>query len=568
MLSRTSSIMVSGLMVLVSVLASCAPAAAPTAAPTGAAPILQPAAKPAASPEAKPAGTSAPPSPSPKPAVEQPTYGGTLLLNEAADPPNLDMHTSLTVYLLHPLMPVYNGIVQYDPLDPNKVIGDLAEKWEVSPDGKVLTFRLHREVRWHDGKVFTANDAKFSLERMMDPKTRSPRAEYLKPIENMEAPDAGTLKLNLKQAFNLVPLLAQGWMLVLPPHVIQAKGDMRRDAMGTGPFKLKEYSPGILWKLERNKDYFIKGRPFLDGVITYIIRDSSVRAAAFRTGNVHITVAGSTAVTRSQVESIVRTNPKTVVHPYDSLGTMGVDINHNARPWGDVRVRKAATLAIDRESAIKVVGEGDGFIASHFPRWGVPSDELLKRPGWRQAKEADRAEARRLLAEAGYPDGFKVRVLVRSTGEHVKAAQFVQDQLRTVGIEAVLDQQDPGIVLAWEQEGKYEVLGRGGSYYLYDPYDIGKKYVTGAALAGTSGALQGYSSPKYDELFYKQGAMLDEVERRKVVREMDEVLLEEVPAIIYMWRAANVLASPRVRNYKPGVGGYNNFRSQDVWLAP
>ncbi|MBI2908542.1 MAG: hypothetical protein HYX92_12930 [Chloroflexi bacterium] len=115
------------------------------------------------------------------PVATQPRYGGNLLLMENADPPNLDIHQSITIYLLHPLMPVYNGIVQYDPLDPEKIIGDLAESWDISPDAKEYTFRFRKGVKWQDGKAFAAEDAKFNLERMLDPKTRSPRIEYLKP---------------------------------------------------------------------------------------------------------------------------------------------------------------------------------------------------------------------------------------------------------------------------------------------------------------------------------------------------------------------------------------------------
>ncbi|MBI2908276.1 MAG: ABC transporter substrate-binding protein [Chloroflexi bacterium] len=550
---------------LISVLAlavtSCAPSAAPAPKPTTA-----PARAETAAP--KPTGSSTPPAATPKPAADQPRYGGTLQLMEYADPPHLDIHQSTTMLLLQPLMPVYNGIVQYDPLDPQKVVGDLAEKWDISPDGKVYTFNLAKGVRWHDGKAFAAEDARFNLERMLDPKTRCPRIEYLRNIDKIEAPDTNTLKLTLKQPQNILPLLATGWILMLPPHIIQAKGDMKKDVLGTGPFRFKEYASGVLWRVEKNKDYYIKDRPYLDGIVTYILRDVASRMAAFRTGKIHLTMASSAAVTKSQVEAILKTNPDTVVHPWDPIAPNGIDINHKVKPWNDVRVRRAADLAIDRQQAIKVVGEGDGFVGSHFPYWGLSTEELVKRPGFGQSKDADRAEAKRLLAEAGYPNGFKTKMLIRTTPEYVKLAQFHQDQLRTVGIDAAIDQQDSSIVLRNETEGTFELLSRGNARALYDPAELGKKYLTGAHDAGTSGGLPGYSSPRYDELFAKQAAILDPAERKKVVHQMDELLLEESPAIWSMWRAASILGSPKVRNFKPGLGNYNNFRFQDVWLTP
>ncbi|MBI2908532.1 MAG: hypothetical protein HYX92_12880 [Chloroflexi bacterium] len=554
------------LTVLGLALAGCAPAVAPapTAKPAAPAAAKAPTAAPAK--PAPPTPQPAAPTSSPKPAAEQPRRGGTLFLNEAGDPPNFDAHSAPGVALLHPVMPVYNGLVQYDPLDPSKVIGDLAKTWEYSTDGKLLTFHLLEGVKWHDGKAFAAPDAKFSLERMMDPAVRSPRAEYLKPIDKVEATDAVTLKITLKQAFNIVPLLAQGWMLMLPPHVIQAKGDMKKDIMGTGPFRFKDYAPGVMWRVEKNKDYFIKDRPYLDGITIYIIKDGTARAAAFRTGNVHVTMTGSGSVTPGQVDSIVKAKPATQVFKTVSLNSAELSMNQTAKPWDDVRVRKAADLAVDREAGIKVL-EGQAYIASHFPDWGVPNEELLKMPGWRPPKEDDRAQARKLLADAGYPNGFKGKMLVKSSTDMMRNAQFLQDQLRTVGIDLTLDVQDATIITLWEQEGKFETFGRGNSRYLLDPYDVGKRYVTGAHRAGASGAPPGYSSPKYDELYYKQGSILDETERKKVVKQMDQIALDEVPALLFLWNSITLLASEKLNNYKPGFGSYNNFRWQNVWLS-
>ncbi|MBI2908483.1 MAG: ABC transporter substrate-binding protein [Chloroflexi bacterium] len=548
----TRRLFISCLTVLGLLVASCSVGTAPETRPKAAQP------KPASSPAA-PAGV-------PKAAVGEPRYGGTLSLTGWGDPPHLDLHTATTNQLLHPIMPVYSGLVQYDPLDPSKIIGDLAEKWDTSPDGKVLTFNLPRDVRWHDGKPFSSADARFSLERMRDPKTGSPRESYLWPVEKFEAPDANTLKITLKYPFNLLPLLAVGWMLMLPKHMIETKGDMKRDVLGTGPFKFKEYSAGVLWQLEKNKEYFVKGRPYVDKIVTYIIKDPATRLAAITTGQVHLTSATSLAVRRSAMESVRKSNPGIVVHKFDSVGSNEMTLNHKVKPWDDIRVRRAADLAIDRQAAMKVLGEGDGFLASWLPYWGVPTEDLVKRPGWRDSKDADRAEAKKLMSEAGYSGGFKTKMLSRTGGDYEKLAQFIQAELRTIGIEAAIDLQDSVNYLSWPREGKFEHMARTAGYNIYDPYETGKKFLTDAAKT-VSAAAWGYSSPKYDDLFTKQGGVLDPTERKTVVREMDELLLQEVPNVLIMWRSAYVLASPKLRNYKPGNGDANNFRSQDVWLA-
>ncbi|MFH1487089.1 MAG: ABC transporter substrate-binding protein, partial [Chloroflexota bacterium] len=190
-------------------LVSCAPAAPPAPTPKAPAasaptkapqvspsatpapkPSATPAAKPAASPAAKPAATPAAPTPSPKPAGEQPKYGGVLTKIVYDDPPSLDAHQETSAVTLWVVGAVYNGLLEYDPLENQKVISDLAEKWEVNPDGTSYTFYLRQGVKWHDGKPFTAEDARFSLERIVRPPkgTRGPRVGVFGSVDKIEAP--------------------------------------------------------------------------------------------------------------------------------------------------------------------------------------------------------------------------------------------------------------------------------------------------------------------------------------------------------------------------------------------
>ncbi|MBI2907930.1 MAG: ABC transporter substrate-binding protein [Chloroflexi bacterium] len=548
--------------------ASCVPAASPT--PTSKPAVPAPKVE---TPVSKPPAPAAAPSPSPKPATAEPRYGGTLKVAQRGDPPHFDPMLSPTIALFAIVGGIYSGILQHDPT-PGKnenIIADLAEKWVISPDGKVYTFYFRKGVKWHDGKPFTAEDARYTYDRIKNPPPKlipPSRQSLLEGVDKIETPDENTLKITLTDPSAVfLGTAAMGRMVVQPRHIMEAKFDMRKedDSVGTGPFRFKRFVPGVLYELVKNPDYFVRGLPYVDGIQFYIIRDASSRFAAFRTGQIDLTAVGrGTYLSASEAEAVKREMPGAVAYEYPALSNFGLVPFFEKAPWSDFRVRQAANLAIDRQAAIKVVGQGYGKVGGALvpgTEWAIPEPELVKRPGYRQPKDADIAEARKLLAEAGFANGFKTQMIVRAGVDDVQS-EFAQHELRKVGIEAEMVRLEQSVWEARLLKKDFEVFTQGNSLNETDPDDIARYYVSG------SPSNRGwYSDPKVDDLFRRQRRTLDIAERKKIVREVELKLLDEMPLISIAWESGIRGASARVRNWEPGLGNFNNNTFQALWLA-
>ncbi|MBI2906214.1 MAG: ABC transporter substrate-binding protein [Chloroflexi bacterium] len=537
-------------------LASCAPAAAPPPQPT------QPLAKPATSPEAKGAAPAA----TPKPTAGQPRYGGVLTKVSPADPPMLDLALNTTMLIFENVGSVYNGLFQYDPLQNDKIVNDLVEMWETSPDGKVYTFTLKSGVKWHDGRPFTAEDAAFTLTRDKFDKA-SQLKDYTGSLQKAEAVDASTLKVTLESPWSaFIANLAIGYLIIVPKHVVQAKGDLRTTAVGTGPFKLKEYAQGVGSDLVKNPDYFVEGRPYLDGLKVFIVKDDGARFAAFRTGQIKLTGVGSGALKPGQA-NLVRNNmrDKASVMVSPSLQFPAFIMQTRNKPWDDVRVRQAVNLAVDRGTAVKVLEEGEGDIGTVpgiVPKseWIIPEAEMMQMPGFRSPKDQDIAQARKLMADAGFPNGLKTKTLTRAgSTPMINTAQFFKDQLAKIGIEVEIDPRESAVYLERRGRFAYETLAATATTVMVDP--------DGASKYFGADNIYGFKDEQTFQIFDKQRATLDMNERKKLVIELQRRGLELSPFVVAGWGFNRVGVWNEVRNYKPPIGNYNNHKFADVWLA-
>ncbi|MBI2910271.1 MAG: hypothetical protein HYX92_21725 [Chloroflexi bacterium] len=537
------------------VLASCAPATTPvvTVAPKPGPPSPQAEApKPATTPAAKPAG-------------EQPKYGGTLNVGFTSDPASLDVQQETNYRTYLSMEPAYSGLLQYDPLENDKIIGDLAERWEASADGASYTFHLYPGIKAHDGQPFTSEDVKFSLDRMRDPPrgVLSPVRPLLTAIKQVDTPDKDTVRLLLNHPSpSLIAFLAIGNMVMYPKHVIEANGDMKRGAVGTGPFKLKVYNIGVSIEHVKNADYFIKGRPYLDGITFYLIRDASTRLAAFRTRKTALNT-GPAGPAMADVPGLKINYRDAVVQTFPSLRHNVIRPMTTKPPFDDIRVRKALYLAVDRQAAIRVLAQDEAWVGgavAPYASFAIPQDELLKRPGYRQPKDADIAEARKLLAEAGFPQGFKTETIGRS-GSDDDLGIFLKAQLAAIGIEATVRMVDTAVMSRVQMQKSFEVLVMTLGPKTMDPDDISRYYLKGAQ--------QNYGD-FYDEeaesLFQRQARAVDPVERKKLALELQNRLLDTAGAIVVLWSKEAAAYWPELKNYKAGISAYNVNKYQDVWL--
>ncbi|MBI2907150.1 MAG: ABC transporter substrate-binding protein [Chloroflexi bacterium] len=530
---------------------------APAAAPSGAVPTA-----------AEGPATKAPaPSLTPKPAVQQPKYGGTLLLVNKTEPYHFDLHQESSIGVVFPLAPAYSLVIQNDPLDENRMIGDLAKSWEVSADGLTYTFHINEGVKFHDGALLTSRDVKFNIDRIVSPPrgTVSLRKELFRALEKVEATDPATLKIALKypQA-SFLQLLALPYNVVFAPSVIEKKGDMKRDVMGTGPFKFSNYVDRISFSVKRNPDYFIKGRPYLDGITVYSIFDGRTRIAAWQTKRVHA-LPLSADLTPAEATEVKRREPSSTMHARTNPSMMAIIPNTQVKPWGDARVRQAVNLAVDRESGGKMIRGG------YFPgygytmpggKWSLPENELMEMPGFRKSKDQDIAEAKRLLAEAGYPRGFRLRLSTNPQAHNSETAEFGKDQLAKIGITADIDVQDSAALRRTLVEGLFEALAYNDSSAVDDPdVLLGEVFLTGSPKNWGK-----WSSSKYDALYGEQSKTMDTQKRLELVWEMQRLLHREAPRVIVAWARRFAVMWPEVKGWTPASSHFLNNKFQDVWL--
>ncbi|MBI2907833.1 MAG: hypothetical protein HYX92_09280 [Chloroflexi bacterium] len=588
MANRRSLIVASCFTVLGLLAASCAPGAvlapaakppAKSATPGEVAKALNPTSA-APAPTAKPAATSATPgelpkaaipapATTPKPAADQPRFGAILTLAIGGDPPGLDPHREEASFGFTIVGGAYNRLVKYDllALPQQKIIGDLATNWGLSPDGKVYTFHLVKAAKFHDGTPLVAEDVKFSYDRIRNPEkgTRSPRQQQLANVTNIDTPDDSTVKVALgyPQASFLTSMAAVFYSVV-PKHVVlEKKGDLSKTVVGSGPFKFKDYATGVGWESVKNPDYFVKGRPYLDGVKGYVIKDSFTRFAALRTGNLRWWAPYPT-MDVSQARIIETTmSDKVALQWVFQPSWYGLLFNVTKAPWNDVRLRQAVSLSFDRKKMVATGLQGAGIVgmaAQPVGEFALPEEEMAKVPGY---AKPDVEGAKKLLAEAGFPHGLSTQSLVRAVKEHENLGVLLRDAVATIGISLDLKVVETAIFNDARFRKAFDISGTGAGSPLSDPDTLmGDYYLTNAARNWT-----GYSNPYYDELYVKQSQAVDPGERRKVVWQMQRILLKDVPIALAYWTNIPYAWWREVRGFTPPPSQQDAYDFQEIWLA-
>jgi len=502
---------------------------------------------------------------------DTPRRGGILLAAIGADAPSLDPHQEQTFATIQPVAPLYSTLLQIDPYSYPNVVGDVASEWKISPDGLTYTFKIRQDIRFHDGSPLTAADVKASYDKILNPPegVRSIRKQHYSAVASVEAPDAATVVFRLK--FPSASLLAN---LASPSNVIFPKKYLDKDpnyfktnVMGSGPFRFKSYTRGSTFEGERNPDYFIKDRPYLNGYKFFISTETSVRAAAIRSGRAHIEFRD---LPQAEVDAIRKQlGDKIVVQQTPFVIHFDITINNTVKPFTDVRVRKALTLAIDRYTGGKVLygltGLRDvGALTRPGTEWAMAQSDLERFPGFARDAEKNRAEARRLLAEAGYPNGFKVVLKNRNVKlPYQDFAVYVIQEWRKIGVEA---EHRPLETAAWyadgRDQGNFEVVVTPIGAFIDDPDQLLAPYITGSSQNWAR-----FSNPAIDDLYSRQARTLDPAERRRLVIELQKIVLENAYHIPGLWWSRNVVHWAKVKNWVAPPSHFTNQKLQDVWLS-
>ena len=504
-------------------------------------------------------------------AADTPRRGGVLLAAIGADAPSLDIHQESTFAALQPVAPLYSTLLQIDPYSYPNIIGDVASEWKISPDGLTYTFKIRPGIRFHDGSPLTAADVKATYDKIVFPPegVRSIRKPYYAAIASIETPDPSTVVFKTKYASaSLLGNLASPWNVIYPKKYLDKDPNyFKTNVVGSGPFKFKSYTRGSTFEGERNPDYFVKDRPYLDGYKFYISTETSVRAAAIRSGRAYIEFRD---LPNSEVEAIRKQlGDKIVVQQTPFIIQFGIAINNTVKPFTDVRVRKALTLGIDRYTGGKVLYQFTGLkdVGAHTrpgTEWAIPPAELEKFPGfWRDADKS-RAEAKRLLAEAGYPNGLKLVLKNRNIKlPYQDWAVYVIQEWRKIGIEA---EHRPLETATWyadgRDQGNFELMVYPAGAFIDDPDQLLFQYTTGSPQNWGR-----FSNPGIDDLYSRQARTLDPVERRKLVIELQKIVLENAYHMPGLWWSRNVVHWAKVKNYIAPPSHFTNQKLQDVWLA-
>lgn len=481
----------------------------------------------------------------------EPVPGGILRMGMQSDPGALDTQLQSLTAAWHVVEHIYSNLTKIEP--DMSVSPELAESWDISEDGITYTFHLHQGVMFHNGREVQADDVKFSLERLVAPETASPSASDLASMASIEAADEYTVVMTLTAPdAAILSNLANSSCIIFPPEVIEESGDLTQVAVGSGPFRFIDYVPNTQITLERFEEYFEDPLPYLDGVELLIAATDTSRTAALVQGTVDFIeyVPPQDLTLLEEDESI-----KLAGNAIAQIRFLGFNLERE--PFNDVRVRRAISMAVDRAPIVEAAVFGQG----------TPTDIIFAADNWSSPERPeipapDIEGAIALLAEAGLADGFDTTLISWAEyGTISNGAIVVQEQLRQIGINAemnLLDTATMGQQVYVDKDFEMTVTGTSG---FVDP---GSVYLENFQT-GEGGNFVNYSNPEVDELIAQGAALTDQEARAEVYRQVQEILLEDLPWV-------NLWIGQQYEAMKTYVMGYehiptgSNKKVREVWL--
>ena len=508
--------------------------------------------------------------------AKAPKSGGVLTVAQREETPQgFAIHETSTVSTTWPAMPCFSNLVLFDPLKPREsvdtVVGELAEKWSWQDNYRNLVFFLRKGVKWHDGPPFTSKDVKFTFDMLREApdaqgKLRiNPRKDWFINIQNVEAPDPHTVIFHLKRPQpSLLLMLASGYTPIYAVHVPPAT--YRTSCVGTGPYKLKEWRKGEFIEYVKNPDYFVKGRPYLDGIKYVIIKERGTRVAALQAGQVEVAFPGDTSKTTA--EQLKKAIPQMVITRAAENVNENVIMNTKKPPFDNVKARLAVAHAIDRRALNQAVHQGGAAIGVSMPPrpwgvWGILDKDLAALPGYGKAAD-EKATAKKLMAELGYsPDKpLKVEIVTRAIAIYVDMASFIINELKQIGIEASLKQIETAQWHAMATRGEYQIGANLTGIGIDDP--DANYYENFACNSPRNYTF--YCNEQIAAMLDKQSAEIDPKKRLALVLDIQKKLEAEGARPTLDWRVDNFAHWPQVKNLIPHNNFYNYGRMQEVWL--
>ncbi|MFO7831976.1 MAG: peptide-binding protein [Desulfuromonadaceae bacterium] len=496
-------------------------------------------------------------------------YGDTIIMGTIGDASNLipplASDASSSAITGH----VYNGLIRYDK--DMRFEGDLAKSWEISEDGREITFHLRHDVTWHDGEPFTSADVLFTYELMIDPDTPTAYAERYKQVEHASAPDPYTFKV--RYAEPLAPALVSWAMGICPKHLLEGKdvttSELTRNPVGTGPFKFVKWDPGEQIVLERNEDYF-EGAPYIKRVVYRIVPDTTTMFLELQSGG--LDYMGLTPLQYARQTDTPAFKRRFNKYRYPAFAYTYLGYNLRKPMFQDERVRQAIAYAIDKQEIV------DGVLLG----LGQPATGPYKPGSWPYNAEVPRypyapEKARALLDAVGWKDvdgdgvrekdgrKFEFTILTnQGNDQRIKAGEIIQRRLQEVGIKIKLRVVEwASFLKEFIHPGKFDATILGWTIPVDpDGYNIWHSTKTGPRELN----FIAYSNPEVDKLLEQGRRVLPIEERRPIYHRLQEILAREQPyTFLYVPDSLPVVARRFHGIEEAPAGIMHNFNE---WYVP
>ncbi len=511
--------------------------------------------------------------------AQAPKRGGTLSLR-LWDPPHFDLHAAGGLsYKLHVALSLTHSRLVKHKAGPGvqpgtfPIEGDLAESW-TQPNETTYVFKLRKGVRWHakppvNGRELTAEDVRYTIERFMTTKGNA-NAFMLKTVDKVETVDRYTVKFTLKEPFAwfLDTLASPMVVAIVAKECVDKFGDLKKPeaVVGTGPWMLESYRPNQGMTLVRNPNYFVPSLPHIDRIEVAVDEDNASRMSSFLAGKYDLGWENPGTINRTdwvQIKDKVKRSIRTAEFPSNVMSH--ISMRTDQKPFSDVRVRHAMSHAIDRQGLIDATAEGVGVFNPPVPaaltEWSLPVNQLGE--GAKYYKY-DSAEAKRLLAAAGYPNGFQASICFATYGSTVliDSAQLVIKYLKDVGIDAKLDQKEYGAYISTCFYGNFPSMAFGPQTPFVEP----DTFLFGQYYPGEPRNQSHINDPVAADMLVRQRRTFDPAKRREVIHEIQRYLAKQqyyvqAPSGVYVaaWDAA-------LKNYGPNIGYDYGGRLTAAWL--
>lgn len=492
------------------------------------------------------------------------------------EPDGIDPNVTSNSFASPFLSNCFEGLVTYN--ENSELVPGLAEKWDISEDGKIYTFHLRKDLKWSDGSPLTSKDFLYSIQRVLKPETA---AQYLsmvtdyienaqevydgkKPVEELgvEAPDDNTLVIRLiDPAPFFIDILSMNVFAPVQAATVEANDDKWTLSPETyvvnGPFKITAMNMGESVVLEKNPNYYNADAVSLEKITFRYIKDQATALSAFQSGEID----GFREVPSADLANLKAESDDLYTLP--QYATTYYLINNSKAPYDDARVRKAINLAIDRQALIDSVLQGSAQPAFSLVSLGYSAEGVKYEEGrsdYGISANANAEEAKKLMAEAGYPDGkgFPTVQLSYYTNPQVKQlVEAMAQMLKTnLGVEVEISTEEWKVYYDNVQAGKYEIAAMGwGADYLH-PMTFLPLFVGGDPLNNS-----GYANAEYDKAVAEAKVETDAKKAIELMRKAEDILMQDYPFLPLYYRSTNLMMKPYVRNWYLTPTGNLYFKS-------